>query len=138
MAEEDTKVFHYGESVIMAGGDRHFEGVVIAAFRDRSSGKWRYWSKATVVSNRHSRRRNCFAGEHKPLLRIDGPVAIAGGPRADNWGSRREVRRSGGTRPALLARRYDHAVARAHILGLGADLCENRLCWIPREILISV
>ena len=42
MAEEDTKVFHYGESVIMAGGDRHFEGVVVAAFRDQSSGKWRY------------------------------------------------------------------------------------------------
>jgi hypothetical protein len=26
----------------MAGGDRHFEGVVVAAFRDQSSGKWRY------------------------------------------------------------------------------------------------
>ena len=42
MAEEGTKVFHYGQSVIVAGGDRHFEGVVVAAFRDRSSGKWRY------------------------------------------------------------------------------------------------
>ena len=42
MADEDTKVFHYGESVIMAGGDRPFEGVVVAAFRDQSSGKWRY------------------------------------------------------------------------------------------------
>ena len=42
MADEDTKVFHYGESVIMASGDRPFEGVVVAAFRDRSSGKWRY------------------------------------------------------------------------------------------------
>ena len=42
MTEDNTKVFHYGESVIMAGGDRHIEGVVVAAFRDRSSGKWRY------------------------------------------------------------------------------------------------
>jgi hypothetical protein len=42
MSDEDMKVFHYGESVIMAGGERHFEGVVVAAFRDRSSGKWRY------------------------------------------------------------------------------------------------
>jgi hypothetical protein len=42
MAEDDMKVFHYGESVIMAGEDRHFEGVVVAAFRERSSGKWRY------------------------------------------------------------------------------------------------
>ena len=42
MAEDDTKVFHYGESVIMAGGDRPFEGVVVAAFRGRSSGKWCY------------------------------------------------------------------------------------------------
>jgi hypothetical protein len=42
MSDEDMKVFHYGESAIMAGGDRHFEGVVVAAFRDRPSGKWRY------------------------------------------------------------------------------------------------
>ena len=42
MSEEDTKVFHYGDPVIKAGEDRQFEGVVIAAFRDRSSGKWRY------------------------------------------------------------------------------------------------
>ena len=42
MAEEDTKVFHYGESVIMAGGDRHFEGVVVALSGTRASGKWRY------------------------------------------------------------------------------------------------
>jgi hypothetical protein len=41
MAEEDTKEFHYGEWVIMADG-HHFEGVVVAAFRDQSSGKWRY------------------------------------------------------------------------------------------------
>jgi hypothetical protein len=42
MSEEDTKVFHYGDPVIKTGEDRHFEGVVVAAFRDRSSGKWRY------------------------------------------------------------------------------------------------
>ena len=42
MAEEDTKVFHYGEWVITAGGDRPFEGIVVAAFRDQSSGQWRY------------------------------------------------------------------------------------------------
>ena len=48
------------------------------------------WSKATVVSNRHSRRRNCFAGEHTPLLRIDGPVAIAGVPRARQLGEAKD------------------------------------------------
>ena len=35
----DAKVFHPGDPVIKAGGDR---GTVIAAFRDRSSGEWRY------------------------------------------------------------------------------------------------
>ena len=35
----DAKVFHHGDPVIKAGGDR---GTVIAAFRDRSSGEWRY------------------------------------------------------------------------------------------------
>ena len=35
----DVKVFHPGDPVIKAGGDR---GTVIAAFRDRSSGEWRY------------------------------------------------------------------------------------------------
>ena len=55
MANEDTKVFHYGESVIMADGDRHFDGVVVAAFRDRSSGKWCYvdgWPKAFLRTTR--------------------------------------------------------------------------------------
>jgi hypothetical protein len=42
MTEEDTKVFHYGDPVINGGWDGHFVGVVVAAFRDRSSGKWRY------------------------------------------------------------------------------------------------
>ena len=41
-SEEDVQVFHRGDSVINAGGDRQFEGMVVAAFRDRSSGKWRY------------------------------------------------------------------------------------------------
>jgi hypothetical protein len=41
----DVKVFHPGDPVIKAGGDR---GTVIAAFRDRSSGEWRY----VVVDNR--------------------------------------------------------------------------------------
>jgi hypothetical protein len=48
MAEEDTKVFHYGDPVSDAGEDRHFEGVMVAAFRERSSGKWRY-----VVEDNH-------------------------------------------------------------------------------------
>jgi hypothetical protein len=78
MAEEDTKVFHYGESVIMAGVT-----VTLKVSSLRLSGTGHpangvTWSKATVVSNRHSRRRNCFAGEHKPPLRIDGLVAIGG------------------------------------------------------------
>jgi predicted component of type VI protein secretion system len=41
-------VFHYGDPVSDAGEDRHFEGVVVAAFRERSSGKWRY-----VVEDNH-------------------------------------------------------------------------------------
>jgi len=82
MTEDNTKVFHYGESVIMAGGELRLSGT-------RRPANGVTWSKATVVSNRHSRRRNCFAGEHKPLLRINGPVAIAGVPRACREGSRR-------------------------------------------------
>jgi hypothetical protein len=35
----DAKVFHHGDPVIKAGRDR---ARVIAAFRDRSSGEWRY------------------------------------------------------------------------------------------------
>jgi hypothetical protein len=42
MAEEDTEVFHYNDPVIKAGEDRHFEGVVVVAFRERLSGKWGY------------------------------------------------------------------------------------------------
>ena len=42
MADEDEKAFHYGDPVINAGRDRHFVGIVVAAFRDRSSSKWRY------------------------------------------------------------------------------------------------
>jgi hypothetical protein len=34
-----STVFHHGDPVIKAGGGR---GTVIAAFRDRSSGEWRY------------------------------------------------------------------------------------------------
>ena len=71
MADEDGKAFHYGDPVINAGRDGHFVGVVVAAFRDRSSANGVTWSKTTVASNKHSRRLNCFAGEH--LLRIDGP-----------------------------------------------------------------
>ena len=67
MAEEDTKVFHYGESVIMAGGDRHVEGVVVAAFRDRLSGKWRY-----VVEDDRSVQQTFSSTQ---LLRWGAPVA---------------------------------------------------------------
>ena len=71
MADEDEKAFHYGDPVINAGRDGHFVGVVVAAFRDRSTSKWRYVVEDIGASNKHSRRLNCFAGEH--LLRIDGP-----------------------------------------------------------------
>jgi hypothetical protein len=37
----DAKVFHHGDPVIKADGDR---GTVMAAFRDRSSGEWPTWS----------------------------------------------------------------------------------------------
>ena len=42
MADDDEKAFHYGDPVINTGRDGHTVGVVVAAFRDRSSGKWRY------------------------------------------------------------------------------------------------
>jgi hypothetical protein len=42
MVEEDVQVFHRGDPVINGGGDRQFEGIVVAAFRELSSGKWRY------------------------------------------------------------------------------------------------
>ena len=42
MADEDGKAFHYSDSVVNAGRDGHFVGIVVAAFRDRSSSKWRY------------------------------------------------------------------------------------------------
>jgi hypothetical protein len=35
-------MFHYGDPISDAGPDRHLVGVVVAAFRERSSGKWRY------------------------------------------------------------------------------------------------
>ena len=88
MAEEDTKVFHYGESVIMAGGDRHLKVLSLRLSGTGRPANGVTWSKATVVSNRHSRRRNCYDGKHRPLLRIDGPVAIAGVPRARQLGLR--------------------------------------------------
>jgi len=52
----DAKVFHHGDPVIKAGGGR---ATVIAEFRDRSSGEWRYVVVDDLAFNRHSHRHNC-------------------------------------------------------------------------------
>ena len=67
MADEDEKPFHYGDPVINAGRDGHFVGAVVAAFRDRLSGKWRY-----VVEDDRGVQQTFSSTQ---LLRWGAPVA---------------------------------------------------------------
>jgi hypothetical protein len=59
MVAMDAKAFHYGDPVVKVGGDR---GTVVAAFRDRSSGEWRY----VVADDRGSQQTLSSAQLVKP------------------------------------------------------------------------
>jgi hypothetical protein len=123
MADEDEKAFHYGDRVINAGRDGHFLGVIVAAFQDRLSGKWRY--VVDCLPERWCGRRLRVARRREGRQFARGDCA----PGEAIGSTRMYVGRPG----CLLTQRSSHAVFHAASLVNGMTACDQAPHRTPQQ-----